>query len=58
MNYNDIFICGILIGIGIFVFFEYFIINFIYLKNLDFYNVFMITKKNRDRLEKYYGDKK
>lgn len=34
--------------------FESFIINFIYLKNIALFNDIILTKKNRDKLKRYY----
>lgn len=52
------FTLGFIIGFGLFVMFEFFCINFVYLKNLDLFNDLILTKKSSEKLKKYYGDKK
>lgn len=50
---------GIAIGIGIgTMIIEPVIINCIYLSNIDLFNDIIITKKNSEKLKKYYTNKK
>lgn len=44
---------------GIFIWFlvEPIIINFIYLSNVDLFNDIILTKKNKEKLKKYYSFK-
>lgn len=44
---------------GTFIWFllEPIIINFIYLSNLDLFNDIILTKKNKEKLKKYYSSK-
>lgn len=32
----------------------YFLLNYVYLSNLDLFNDMLLTKKNRDKLRRYY----
>lgn len=44
---------------GTFIWFllEPIIINFIYLSNVDLFNNIILTKKNKEKLKKYYSSK-
>ena len=46
---------GILIGFSINLMFEWLIINYIYLSNLDLFNDLILTKKNSNKLKSYYS---
>ncbi len=50
----DKFIYGLLFGFPIFMLFEPIIINCIYFTNLDLFNDFILTEKNRKKIRSYY----
>lgn len=47
----------LLFGIFIWFLLEPIIINFIYLSNVDLFNDIILTKKNEEKLKKYYFSK-
>lgn len=49
---NVSFIFGLFFGMFVL---EPIVINFIYLSNLDLFNDIILSKKNEERLRKYYG---
>lgn len=46
-----------LLGTFIWFLLEPIIINFIYLFNVDLFNDIILTKKNKEKLKKYYSSK-
>lgn len=57
-NYLNInFFAGVFVGIVIYSILDCFIINFIYLSNLDLFNNIFLTKKGRAKLKEYYSKK-
>lgn len=46
-----------LLGFSIWFLLESIIINFIYLSNIDLFNDIILTKKNKEKLKKYYSSK-
>lgn len=54
ININYYFILGFLIGFGILIPFDWLIINFVYLSNIDLFNDLILTKKNSKKLRLYY----
>lgn len=46
-----------LLGTFIWFLLESIIINFIYLSNVDLFNDIILTKKNKEKLKKYYSSK-
>lgn len=50
------FLLGFLLATGFILFiFEPFIINFVYFSNIPLFEYIILTKKNRQKLRKYYG---
>lgn len=50
-------ILGFIYGIIFSSLFEVLIINFVYLSNISLFEDLFLTKKNKDKLKKYYSSK-